>query len=161
MRCEWLARQLETQSLAILYSSPEAKARQTGEIVGRKLGVNSLVFEGLQENDRTGFRFFENEVEWKRRFKDFFQQPTQRLIGNESANEALARFSEAVFRIVSRHSGQNIGIVAHGTVISLFAAHHGDAAPFQIWDSLNPLPAFLALRLPGYTLELGPTAFPV
>ncbi len=159
-RCAWLADKLTKADLSSLYSSPEPKARETAEIVGQKLGIETTVLEGLQENDRTGFPYIDNETEWKQRFRDFFEKPTQRVIGDESANEALSRFSQAVSQIVERHPQQNIGIVAHGTVISLFTAHYNGVSPFEIWDSLNPLPAFVSVRVPGYEIEIAPRGFP-
>lgn len=122
--------------------------------------IQSSSLGDLQENDRTGFPYFDDETEWKRRFRDFFDQPTQRSIGKESANEALDRFSAAILRIVGAHPGENLGVIAHGTVISLFAAHqNNEIAPFAVWEALNPLPAYMSFHVPGYKTEIAPRGF--
>jgi hypothetical protein len=48
--------------------------------------------------------------------------------------------------------------VAHGTVISLYAAATCGAPGFETWDALDPLPAYLAIALPAH-LEIPPTGF--
>ncbi|MGI9289235.1 MAG: histidine phosphatase family protein, partial [Pseudomonadales bacterium] len=111
-----MADELAGLGVSVLYSSTETKAQQTAGIVSQRLRIDTTVVEDLHENDRTEFPYINDEDEWKRRFREFFAQPTQRLIGKESANEALARFSQAVIRIVDHHPDKIIGVVAHGTV---------------------------------------------
>lgn len=149
-RCAWLARELARFQPAFLYSSAERKAQETADLVGNSLGLAPECIDGLQENDRTGFPFIDDPTELEQRFQAFFDNPTQRLIGNESANEALARFGEAISRIIEKQSSQSICVVAHGTVISLFVARHNAVSGFDVWRSLNPLPAYIAVNLPAY-----------
>lgn len=159
-RCGWLVEELSGLGISTLYTSPEPKAQQTAEIVSKRLGIDATVCEGLHENDRTEFLYINNEAEWKQRLREFFAHPAQRLIGNESANESLARFSEAVSWIVALHANKNVGVVAHGTVISLFIANENNVSPFEIWESLNPLPAYLSVLIPSYEIEITPKGYP-
>lgn len=158
-RCVWLARELAKFQPARLCSSVERKARETADLVGNSLGLTAECIDGLQENDRTGFPYIDDATEFEQRFQTFFDNPTQRLIGHESANEALTRFGDAVSRIVARRPGQNICIVAHGTVISLFVARHNAVSAFDVWRSLNPLPAYVAVSLPDYVCTEPATGF--
>ena len=157
-RCVWLAGQLASAGLTSIVSSQEPKAAETAELLGEHLGLPVAVRQGLHENDRTGFPFIEARSAWEQRFVEFFASPSERLIGNESADDAFSRFDAAVRASVQQASG-NIAIVAHGTVISLFASRYNPMDVFELWQSLNPLPAFLVVDLAGYRLREPPLAF--
>lgn len=151
-RCDWLANALQPFQPAALYSSTEPKARETAELVGTSLGVAVRCVDGLQENDRTNFPYLRRAADFEQRIRAFIDSPDERLIGKETANEALARFGAAVAGIIAEHPGETVCIVAHGTVISLFAAHFNRVPAFEIWMSLNPLPSYITLSLPGYEI---------
>jgi broad specificity phosphatase PhoE len=151
-RCDWLAKALQPLQPTALYASPEPKARETAELVGASLGVTARCVDGLRENDRTNFPYLRRAADFERRIRVFFDSPDERLIGRETANEALARFSAAVAGIVAEHPGETICIAAHGAVISLFAAHFNTVPAFEIWTSLNPLPAYITLSLPDFQM---------
>lgn len=149
-RCVWLTRELAKFQPSLLCSSVERKAKETADLVGNSLGLAPECIDGLQENDRTNFPYIDDATEFEQRFQAFFDNPMRRLIGHESASEALTRFGDAVSRIVAKRPGQGICIIAHGTVISLFVAQHNAVSGFDIWRSLSPLPAYIAVSLPGY-----------
>ena len=155
-RCDWLADELARLDVSVLCSSPEPKARETAERVARRLGLETTTVAGLHENDRRGFPFIEDVSELEDRFREFFANPDRRVIGEESADEALARFSEALESFLARHDHENVAVVAHGTVISLYAAARCGVAPFETWDALNPLPAYLVVRFPECEIEVAP-----
>ncbi len=158
-RCAWLARELLEFRPTVLRSSGEPKAAQTAEIVGSILGIAAACVDGLHENDRTDFPYIHEKNEFEQRFRDYFNNPDARLIGRESANEALARFRDAVSRIVEEHPGETVCVVAHGTVISLFVARYNNVSPFAIWKSLDPLPAYITVALPNYKIAGCANAF--
>jgi broad specificity phosphatase PhoE len=149
-RCVWLARELAKFKPEFLCSSIERKARETAEAVGTHLGLASQCCDGLHENDRTDFPYIDDPAELEERFRAFFENPWRRLIGRETANDALARFNRALSDIVATRPSETICVVAHGTVISLFIARYNAVPAFEVWDSLSPLPAYIAVRLPGY-----------
>ncbi len=159
-RCAWLAGELSRLGVSVLYSSTETKARQTSEIAARQLGLVNTALQDLHENDRTGLSYIDSRDAFQQRFIEFFAEPTKRVIGNESADEACTRFSRALQSIVEDHPDEQVGVVAHGTVISLFTARHNRVSPFAIWQSLNPLPAYLSLHVPGYAIETAPRGYP-
>jgi len=81
-----------------------------------------------------------------------FENPSELVFGRETADQARERFEAAIHRIVSEHAGQDISIVSHGTVISLFAATVLDIDPYCLWSRLE-LPSYLTFTLPTFRLE--------
>lgn len=143
--CSALADSLSGYGIQQLFSSREIKAVQTAEIVGEQLGLVNTPVDNLYENDRSGFPYFENPEDWKQQFREFFANPKECIIGNESAEEALIRFEKTVCGLISAHRGESLAIVAHGTVITLLVAAYNDVEPFKFWESLE-LPSFVLLE---------------
>ncbi|MBO0779206.1 MAG: histidine phosphatase family protein [Ktedonobacteraceae bacterium] len=73
------------------------------------------------------------------------------IFGNETAAQALQRFSSAVSTVVRRHQAGDIVVVTHGTVMTLFVVFHGQAEAFTFWWSLS-MPKAIVLTLPDYRL---------
>ena len=150
-QCQALGERLESEQLQWIVSSEEPKARETAEILSRKFGkpVSSAV--NLREHDRRNVphmrsRDFISMVEL------FFRKPGERVLGSESANEALERFTRAVDEVIASHAEGNIGIVAHGTVIALYLAAHSKRNGFDLWRAMG-LPSYAAVSLPGREVE--------
>ena len=74
----------------------------------------------------------------------FFAQPTDRVFGEESANEARARFAEAINAVLRAHPDRTLGIVAHGTVIALYAAPYFHTGAAALWQRLQH-PSFVVI----------------
>jgi broad specificity phosphatase PhoE len=83
--------------------------------------------------------------------KNLFANPDQIVFGDETANQALARFSNALSGVQKLQKNKNLVVVCHGTVISLFVAHYNDLDPFKVWQSLG-MPSFVVLKEPDYRL---------
>ncbi len=158
-RCAWLASELTGQNIAILYSSIETRAFQTAERVARNLHIPVRTVPGLQENDRTDFPFIPDVAEWQHQFRNFFNQPTEQVIGRESANEAGQRFATAIQGLTASYPDRDIAVVCHGTVLTLFTAMYNKIDPFELWQSLVPLPAYLALDRLDYALAVPATCY--
>jgi 2,3-bisphosphoglycerate-dependent phosphoglycerate mutase len=150
-RCDWLAGELRTKRVSRLYSSLEPKALETAALVALRIGLTLEPWLNLHENDRTGFGF-QKADELRRRLREFFERPAQLTIGNETANGALQRFAEAVAEILSRSQGRNSAIVTHGTVLSLFVAHHNAIRPFDLWERLG-MPSYVALDAASFSFD--------
>lgn len=58
---------------------------------------------------------------FRARVQALLSRPDERVFGDETANEAYARFRTAVRAVMRTHAG-NVAIVAHGTVIALLVA---------------------------------------
>jgi broad specificity phosphatase PhoE len=137
-----------------LIGSPEPKAKQTAEILGRCLGVDVEIADGLREHDRTGVPFFDTQEEFERRVTELFERPTERVLGRESAAQACRRFSAAVRVALDSHPEACMAFVTHGTVMSLFLGSLGTLEPLDVWRRLG-MPAYAVLEWPsGRIIEL-------
>lgn len=142
-----------------LLSSPEPKAEQTAVILGRHLGLDVQVVDGLREHDRTGVPFFGTQEEFDRRVTELFERPTERVLGCESALEARRRFSSALEDVLASYPEECMAFVTHGTVLSLFVGSLRTMEPLRLWRRLG-MPAYVAVEWPSgrlIELEPGPT----
>lgn len=150
-RCVPLAERLAAYEPAIIAASPEPKATETGRRVAERLDLPLAVVASLHENDRTNLGWLGSE-ELEARIARFFAEPDRRIMGNETADEAHARFAAAVENVCTRHPAGTIVIVAHGTVITLFVSHRAGLEPFAFWKRLG-LPSFVVFSLPDQTMR--------
>lgn len=146
-----LAEVLRSSEIRAIVSSEEPKARETAEILGAALGVRVETARELREHDRRNVphmrsRDFISMVEL------FFRKPDERVLGSESATQALERFERAVDEVIASHSEGNVAIVAHGTVIALYLARHSDRSGFELWRAMG-LPSYAVINLPQRKVE--------
>jgi broad specificity phosphatase PhoE len=85
------------------------------------------------------------------KIKRFFDEPSSLVFGRETAEQALARFSAAVTEVLDCHPTGSVAIVAHGTVIALWAARLTGDDPFAFWKRLG-LPACVVFSRPDLRL---------
>ena len=157
LRCRLLAEQLANFNPKKIVSSLEPKALETAQIVAETLRLPYERTDGLHEHVRsrsgnTSQEAFEASV------KAFFEHPDQLVFGDETADQAHARFLQTVEAIQERYPSQTpLVIVTHGTVISLFVARACGVDPFHLWKSLklpcmvifpNGLPSIISLDSP-------------
>lgn len=150
-RCLPLAEQIAGYTPVAIAASAEPKATETARIVADRLRLSVEVREDLYENDRTGLGWL-GAAELEERIARFFAEPGRCIMGNETADEAHARFTAAVEDVCARHPDGNVAIVAHGTVMTLFVARLTGLEPFRLWKRLG-LPSFVALSLPEYAVQ--------
>lgn len=134
-----------------IVSSEEPKAVETAEIAAGRLGVGRSIRPGLHEHDRTGIPFLGNE-EFQQAARDLFANPDDLVWGNETAEQARARFEGAVRRVLDEREEEVVPIVAHGTVISLLVARYNDLDAYDLWRSLG-LPSFVVLSAEEFQLR--------
>src|SRR5207253_2581055 len=91
------------------------------------------------EHCRPGLGFLSPE-QFEASIRRVFEHPSERPFGGESADEAQARFEDAL----ARHTGRPLVVVTHGTVLSLFVARRCGIEPMRLWSSLR-LPEALLL----------------
>ena len=149
-RAEVLARQLVPYHPQILIASTEPKAIETANIIGHKLQLQVQVLENLHEHDRRNSSLISKE-KFDESIREFFAKPSVLVYGNETADQAHQRFSEALYSILSAHENKTIVVVAHGTVISLFVSRLIGTSAYQLWNELG-LPSFLVLDMQSNTL---------
>jgi broad specificity phosphatase PhoE len=130
-RCGRLPARLAAYGPAAIVSSTEPKARETAELVGAELGLDVREADGLRETARRTVRWMEAE-EFRRAVRELFLRPEEVVFGEESAANALARFSTAADGLAD-----NSVVVSHGTVIGLYAAARTGRDAFEIWSGLE------------------------
>lgn len=152
LRCEQLAAQLKVNAPDVLITSDEPKAQETGRIVAKNLGMPCTTAPNLHEHDRSNEEYFPSKKQFEERVARFFAHPRCLVFGLETADDAHARFANAVSTAITQHPERTIAIVAHGTVIALFVAHACGLQPFPLWKRLD-LPSFVVLTLPQLNLS--------
>lgn len=145
-RCQVLADELAGHDPDLIFSSSEPKAQETAQIIAQQLVKPLFIVPGLHEHERKTVRFT-NEEQFEASVKEFFEQPDALVFGEETAAQSLNRFSNAVYQLISQNRDQNLVVVSHGTVITLFVAANCGIEPFPFWSRLD-LPSFVVLSLP-------------
>jgi broad specificity phosphatase PhoE len=149
--CTPLADAVRPHTPAVVVSSTEPKASETGELLGSALGLPFETAPGLHEHDRSNVPHMPSR-EFISAMELFFRRPGERVLGRETADEAEGRFRGAVTRVLDAHPAGNVAVVSHGTVIALMVAKASGQSPFRLWRELG-LPSFVVLRLPDLALE--------
>jgi probable phosphoglycerate mutase len=126
-QADQLANRLSTKSLAAIYSSHLARARQTAAPLAAARGLTVEVHNDLEEirlGDWGGGEFRRraaaNDPEW------VAWSLTGRwdgIPGAESDNDLRVRFAAVVDAAAARHTGTSIAVVAHGGAINAYIAH--------------------------------------
>jgi len=152
-RCRAFAPRLRPYQPSIFITSDEPKAQETGQILAAELGVPWHPAPNLCEHDRTGAPFLSSKAEFTAQIADFFTRPDALVFGRETAVQAGNRFDTAVHAVMAPHSEENIAIVAHGTVITLFLTRHNPhIEPLSFWQALTQ-PAACIFSWPQKQLE--------
>jgi broad specificity phosphatase PhoE len=134
-----------------LVASPEPKASRTAELVGVELGVRVASIDGLREFDRPVLPYL-SKPEHERANAQIFIDLNRRVLGAESGQEALDRFSAAIETARTNTDAQTLVAITHGTVIALFVADHNDVDAFDLWKRLQ-CTSFVVLALPAFSLR--------
>lgn len=136
---------------AALFASPEDKARETASIIGSSLGLPVAIIPDLREHEREHTSWL-GAAAWEATLTAFFSRPTELIFGEETARQALQRFQAAIESILSAYPSGDLAVVTHGTVLTLFVAHHNPRLDaLALWRSLK-LPELVVLDLPGFKL---------
>lgn len=149
-RARALAATITPRGVSCIHSSVEPKAVQTAEAFGDVFGVPIVQVPGLQEHERPGVPLMPSDV-FERTIETFFSRPSERVFGNESADQARRRFEQALVPLIDNSSGDLV-VVTHGTVLTLIVASKNSIDPFSFWKQL-PMPSAVSLSLPDMTLS--------
>lgn len=147
-----LADLLAPYAPAAIFASDELKARQTAQPLADHLDLPVTVAPGLHEHERRSVGYLDDAT-FQATMARLFAEPDTLVFGEETANQALARFSQAVGDALALYANASgdLAIFTHGTVLSLFVAAHSDHDPMTFWYHLN-LPAWVVFTLPDFTL---------
>jgi broad specificity phosphatase PhoE len=142
-----LIERLRPYAFSRLFSSGEPKALQTAQLIGAALARPVEQVSGLEEHDRRDVPHMESR-EFISMMALLFSQPERLVLGNETADEAYARFDEAIDGTIEREAG-DVAVVTHGTVISLFSQRRAKVEPFGLWRRMG-LPSFIVFEMPAW-----------
>lgn len=150
-RCVDLAEHLAHYQPEIIVTSVEPKAIETGKIAADHLEIPCHTAQGLHEHERSQVQFMGDDA-FLEAVANLFARPAELVFGDETADQAEARFTQAVESVIAAYPHQNIAIVTHGTVMSLFVGRVIDEEVFAFWQRLG-MPAFVVLSQPDLTLQ--------
>jgi broad specificity phosphatase PhoE len=149
-RCRILAEQLAAHHPAVIVTSIEPKAEETGWIVAGHLAVPCETAAGLHEHERSSVGWLGGD-HFEAAVARLFAQPQQQVFGSETADQAHQRFAGAITQVLDRYEEKTIAVVAHGTVIALFVARATGQDAFRLWKRLG-LPSYIVLSQPELEL---------
>lgn len=135
--CKALAERLSAHGLTRLVSSMEPKAIETAQLTARGLGVSAEIAFGLHEHDRSNVGFVPAQERLESMIRDLFAKPDECVFGTESGAQAGARFAAAIAQLEAQYPGETLGVVTHGTVLSLFVGMHYEVDTFAFWQRLE------------------------
>ncbi len=150
-RCEPLAQRLAGYKPTMIVASLEPKAVETGQIAADILGIPFATAPGLHEHERPKAGLFSTREQFEAQVVHLFERPGELILGNETADQAHARFASAIAAVVEQHPSGNLALVSHGTVLTLFVTRANGLDPAPFWKRLG-LPSFVVLSLPGLGL---------
>ena len=150
-RSELLAARLRGFSPQVIWSSTEPKAVETAEIVADAFGVPACSALGLEEHHRRNVPFFATTDEFEKAVEHFFREPARLVLGTETAEQALGRFTSAIDQIISAGHEDSV-VVTHGTVMTLYAARAAGVHHMCFWRRLG-MPSFVVLTLPDMDIR--------
>lgn len=135
VNAQTLAQSPLVQDIEVIYSSNQLKALHTAVIIGSQIGVFVK-----QRDDLTELTSLTND--WKADYdgfiSDIYSGKIERHGDGESLPEATERFTNAINTIVAiERDRTSVGIVAHGNVLSLFAAQYETRTALEIHHAIN------------------------
>lgn len=143
-----LADSLTSLNLARVVTSDEPKTIRTGAVIARALRLPAQARSGLGEHARATAPYFDRPDDFHAAVKALFERPAERVFGEESANEAHARFHAAVSDLMAEATGDEL-VVTHGTVLSLLVARANGLDAFEFWRRELAMPMLVTLAWPS------------
>lgn len=111
---------IKSSKLSAVYCSPLLRALKSAEIIAEPHGLNPLIMPDLRERSFgvwEGMSFDEIKKQYPDEFKAWADNPLKfSPIGGENTLEVRDRALQSLDKILKKHDGENISIVAHGGV---------------------------------------------
>jgi len=122
-----LAGRLRGEDVVALFTSPQRRARETAEIVGRALDVPVVPDERLREHDVGDLTGLTWEQVWEQ-YPDFAQAWAEareelEIPGAEGHGSFRTQVVAAFGDILARHAEESVGVVTHGGTLSTYLNH--------------------------------------
>ena len=107
--------------------------------------------ENLHEQERETAPYFDTKAEFLETVNALLSKPAELVFGEETGQEAQERFEGAVESVMNAYPRDNIAIVTHGTVLSLFVSQFTGKEIHTFWRGLG-MPAIVAFSYPEMKL---------
>lgn len=146
--CAALAKVVRPHEPAVIVTSQEQKAHETGRLLADALGKPLETGPGLQEHDRSNVPMMRSG-EFLSALAMFFKESNRLVLGKETADQAAGRFDQAIATVLTQHPQGNVAVVTHGTVLALFASENGAGDPFHLYRQLG-LPSVIVFSVPDF-----------
>ncbi|MFC4403924.1 histidine phosphatase family protein [Gracilibacillus xinjiangensis] len=148
-----IAKKLSGYCFGKLYTSMEPKAIETAKIIADHTNSSYEKIADVHEHLRTSNRKVFTGDEWLAIMQQLFTKQDRFIFGDETAGAAKSRFDEAIKKLIKTHtSNEDILLVTHGTVMSLFLSLYNHLDGFEIWCSLG-MPAYVELTVSDYQIQ--------
>jgi len=118
-------KRLASAGLAVIVTSPLARAVRTAEEVAAVTGAPVEAEDGLRETDFgawDGLTFAEVQERWPAEVTAWLADPAVAPPGGESFADVSARVAGALRRVLAGHQGRTVLIVSHVTPIKALVA---------------------------------------
>ena len=119
---ERLSKEAFWKEVGAIFASTEPKANMAAEFWSKKFNIPMKVVDGIQEINRSSTGFLPDE-EHAEIVNGFYENPTKRIRGWESANECIDRMNNAMNKIIDESKGNNVAVVSHGAVGNLYVCY--------------------------------------
>jgi broad specificity phosphatase PhoE len=148
-RASTFASRVDPGTATTVFASEEPKAIGTAHALADAWGLRVRAVPGLQEHQRPEAQMLSRE-QFEARVREMLARPADLVFGAETADAARRRFTMAVMRLVAG-SSEDLVVVSHGTVITLFVAAAAGVEPFAFWKSLQ-MPSAVVLSVPDLAI---------
>lgn len=130
-----LAQSEVINGVEIMYSSLQTKALQTTLLLAKDNHIPIKTHSDLTELTSITNKFIED---FETTVQSLYRGEVERVNDGESISEGQIRFNAAIEEIIETEQGKdNIGIVAHGNILSIFAAQYTDKSAYEIHKTLK------------------------
>ncbi len=132
---ESFSRKADFGSASRIWSSAEPKAIETAQIVAAHRSLQVVIDADFGEHRRGSVSRSSSSEDFAAKVEMLLRNPDDTGFGDETGTEALLRFAAAIGRAIES-GDDDIAVVTHGTVLSLFAEQDPDRR-VALWKSLK------------------------
>ena len=143
IQAEEVAEKLKSCNIHHLYSSPIQRARQTAEIIGKRIHRSVVVKDAFREMELGPWEgLAEDDIvkKYKEEWKIWQNRPDElQLPGRETLEDLLKRVLTGVSKIYLDMAGRNVVIVTHVAIIRVL----------RLWHAKKSLGLYKAIHVPN------------
>ena len=119
--CERLCENQVIKNIDVIYYSLETKALETAVLLAKENSIPIKTDKNFEEISSFTQKFYVGD-EFEKNIQKYYGKKVARIGDGESIEEALYRFNDAIERTIAKEGdAENIGIVSHGGILSLFS----------------------------------------